>query len=77
MMAVGIETSPEVSFSKPLLLFAGRYETSFNVHGFRFYDVFPDGEHFLMIRSDESATSTELALVQNWGGEVERLAPSR
>jgi Tol biopolymer transport system component len=77
MMAVGIETSPEVSFSKPLLLFSGRYETSFQIYGYRFYDVFPDGEHFVMIRSDESANSTELALVQNWGREVERLAPSR
>jgi len=74
MMAVRIETRPEFSASKPSVLFTG-YRTS--NPGFRFYDVFPDGEHFLMVRGEESPSSTELALIQNWSGEVERMAPSR
>lgn len=75
MMAVGIETRPEFSASKPSVLFTG-YRTS-GVLGFRLYDVFPDGEHFLMVRGKEPSGSTELALVQNWGREVERLSPRR
>ena len=75
MMAVRIETRPAFSASRPVVLFTG-YRTS-AAAGFRFYDVFPDGKHFLMIRSDNSSGSTELALVENWAEEVERLAPAR
>jgi serine/threonine-protein kinase len=76
MMAVRIETVPEITASKPAVLFAGRYETSFMVAGRRFYDVFPDGDRFLMIRSESFTGATQLSLVQNWVAEVERLAPA-
>lgn len=75
MMGVRIETRPEFSASKPSVLFTG-YRTGGDL-GFRLYDVFPDDEHFLMVRGEESSGPAELALIQNWGGEVERLAPSR
>ena len=75
MMAVGIETKPEFSVSKPSVLFTGHYETSFITPGYRFYDVFPDGERFLMVKSENSSGSTELNLVENWTEEVQRLTP--
>ncbi len=77
MMSVGIETTPAFSASKPIVLFSGRYETSNLFTGNRFYDVFPDGEHFIMVQSDDSSGATELNLVQNWAEEVERLAPTK
>jgi hypothetical protein len=72
-----IETGPAFSASKPVVLFSGRFETSFLVTGTRFYDVFPDGEHFIMVRSEDSSGATELNLVQNWSEEVERLVPTK
>ena len=43
------------------------------------YDVFPDGEHFVMLQSvggDEEPPGAELVLVTNWFDELERLVPA-
>jgi hypothetical protein len=41
------------------------------------YDVAPDGERFLMIRSVENVSATEqIVVVQNWFEELERLVPT-
>jgi Tol biopolymer transport system component len=57
---------------KPELLFDGPFDTSQN-HNF---DVFPDGEHFVMVETDPDANPTKIDVVQNWAGEVARLAQS-
>ena len=42
------------------------------------YDVFPDGDHFVMLQSvegDEKGSTQEVVLVTNWFQELERLVP--
>jgi Tol biopolymer transport system component len=38
------------------------------------YDVFPDGQRFVMIRQADSQETREIVLVQNWLAELARLA---
>ena len=41
----------------------------------RWYDVFPDGEHFLMMQTVEGETREPVFIV-NWFDELERLVPT-
>ncbi len=44
------------------------------------YDVTPDGQRFVMIRTEESTTessgTTQITLVLNWFEELKRLVPT-
>ena len=72
MMAVTVETNPQLKFGKPRVLFEGPY---FITRGGipMSYDVSPDGR-FLMIRSDPAPT--HLNVVLNWFEELKRLVPT-
>jgi Tol biopolymer transport system component len=76
MMAVDIATQSGFAAGKPKLLFEGRYErtpaTSPN------YDVSPDGQRFLMLKSDaqEAAAPTQINVVLNWFEELKRRVPT-
>ena len=62
----------------PTLLFEGDYDLKIG-SGASNYDVTPDGQGFVMIRtpdSQESAGITQITLVQNWFQELERLVPT-
>jgi Tol biopolymer transport system component len=76
MMAVTLDLEPELSLGTPTMLFAGRYEM--NVPA-RSYDVSADGEHFFLLRADAQPASpiTQIAIVENWFAELERLVPRR
>ena len=50
-------------------------ETFFSQQLVRWYDVFPDGEHFLMMQAVESETPEPVFIV-NWFEELERLVPT-
>ena len=50
-------------------------ETFFCQSGGRWYDVFPDGEHFLMMQTVEGETREPVFIV-NWFDELERLVPT-
>jgi hypothetical protein len=41
------------------------------------YDVFPDGQRFVMVRGPDPQAAREIVVVQNVFEEVKRLAPSR
>lgn len=43
------------------------------------YDVTPDGKRFLMIKDDDqdSTTSKQIVVVQNWAGELNRIEKSK
>ena len=41
------------------------------------YDIFPDGQRFVMIRQADSQGTREIVLVQNWLEEVKRIAPRK
>ena len=73
-MAVDVQTEP--SFAP------GNAEEVFAVRGYfvesagRTYDIFRDGERFLMIKEGAGGESTEFILVQNWFEELKRLVPT-
>jgi len=41
------------------------------------YDIFPDGQRFVMIRGADPQGTREIVLVQHWFEELRRLAPPR
>ena len=60
-LAAGVETEPSFTVGKPVVLFAGRYRSTG-----RDFDVFPDGQHFVMMRNDEPRTSPNVGVLSNW-----------
>ncbi len=76
MMAVEVETEPSLSLSKPEILFEGRYEGAAGWAGYANYDVTPDGQRFLMIRSEEEPAPTRIHVVLNWAEELKAKVPS-
>ncbi len=77
MIAVQVQTEPEVIVGRPQKLFEGQY-----VYGgagpFASYDVTPDGQQFVMIKEGGSTGEArqEIIVVQNWFEELKRLAPT-
>ena len=76
MMAVDIATQPSFSAGTPRMLFEGQYiptpTTSPN------YDVTPDGQRFLMLKSVEQAQTgpTQINVVLNWFEELKQKVPT-
>jgi Tol biopolymer transport system component len=75
MMAVAIETDPELSVETPRLLFEGRFLPG-PPWAPRNYDISPDGQRFLMIQREQDLVPTELIVVLNWFEELKRLVPT-
>ncbi len=77
MMAVDVSAGAE-SAGKPTLLFKGPYDLK-DGPGATNYDVTPDGQGFVMIRTPrtlESSGTTQINLVLNWFEELKRLVPT-
>jgi serine/threonine-protein kinase len=74
VMVVDIETESGFSAGNPRTLFEGPYLLT--SASFPFYDVSPDGEHFLMLKPVESETSapTQIHVVLNWFEELKQKA---
>ena len=81
MMVVALDTNPTVTAGPPELLFDGPYALApeWAVVASRDYDLAPDGERFLMMRSatDGGSGDTQIIVVQNWLDELEQRLPSR
>ena len=77
MMAVAIETEPELSVGTPRLLFEGRFlpVLSGDDPGSS-YAISPDGQRFLMIKREQDLVPTEIIVVLNWFEELKRLVPT-
>ena len=74
MFAVDVTTTGTFTLGKPRLLFNSGYAHSGGV--FANYDVTPDGQRFLMVKSgDRDAVTTQINVVLNWSDELNRLAP--
>jgi Tol biopolymer transport system component len=75
IMAVDIETESGFSAGNPRMLFEGRYLPT--AASFPFYDVSPDGRHFLMLKPVESqaAAPTHINIVLNWFDELKQKVP--
>ena len=73
---VDVQTAGGFSVSKPRLLFkAPGFRSGDPI---RVWDISLDGQHFLMVKSEERKIQpvTEMILVQNWFEELKRLAPT-
>ena len=78
MMGVEVTTQPTFSAGKPKVLFEGQYlEVQAGLMGTA-YDVSPDGQRFLMIKSGEQAQAapTQINVVLNWFEELKRRVPT-
>jgi Tol biopolymer transport system component/tRNA A-37 threonylcarbamoyl transferase component Bud32 len=77
MMAVDIATQPSFTAGKPRLLFKGQYVPTATTPAN--YDVSPDGQRFLMLKSEEQSSfsaPTQIVVVQNWFEELKRRVPA-
>jgi Tol biopolymer transport system component/predicted Ser/Thr protein kinase len=72
MMAVDIATQPSFAAGKARVLFEGQYQPS--PATIPNYDVSPDGQRFLMLKSSEQtqAAPTQINVVLNWFEELKR-----
>jgi serine/threonine protein kinase/Tol biopolymer transport system component len=65
MMSVPVQMRPAFQIGKPTELFDRKFDRGFGVAG---YDVTPDGQTFVMTRSEHPAP-TEIRVVVGWRGE--------
>lgn len=79
MMAAALTTDPELTPSRPVQLFEGRYGEAplFIVQELLYYDVARDGQSFVMIKPVESESEpTQLEVVLNWFEELRVRVPT-
>jgi serine/threonine protein kinase/Tol biopolymer transport system component len=76
MMAVDIATQPGFAAGKPRMLFERQYVRTPGTNSN--YDVFPDGQRFLMLKAVEQAQAapTQINVVLNWFEELKRRVPA-
>ena len=70
LYVVPIETNGDLVIGQPRELFSGPYKLDLG------FDVFPDGERFLILKRRTREPVYELQVVENWFTELERLAPT-
>ncbi len=74
MMVVPITTRPQFSSASPKFLFAGQYLNNPRLEAD--YDVFPDGQRFLMLKGTAAGLGpTQYNVILNWGEELKHRAP--
>jgi Tol biopolymer transport system component len=75
MMAVEVTTQGAFSAGKPKVLFEGQYVPT--PRSFQDYDVSPDGQRFLMLKSGEqSQAPAQINIVLNWFEELKQKVPT-
>ena len=74
MMGVDINTEGEFLAGKPRQLFEGSYVRAAVIYARANYDVSPDGQRFLMLKSvqEKPAPLTQIQVVLNWSDELKR-----
>jgi serine/threonine-protein kinase len=79
MMAVSVGTKDDkLEAGTPTLLFEGRFAVSTASGGDAWYDVSPDGQRFLMLKTDDTPNSTaSIVMIQDWAAELKRVAPPK
>jgi serine/threonine-protein kinase len=73
LMAVAVSLGQTFAAGTPLELFRGPY---FSISNRESYDVAPDGQHFLMIRREQSPAPAHLNVVLDWFTELARVTAS-
>ena len=77
MMAVDITTKPSFSGGTPKMLLEGEYQL-LRTTSTPNYDVSPDGQRFLMLKTVEQAQTapTQINVVLNWFEELKQKVPT-
>jgi hypothetical protein len=71
MLSVTIEIEPEFKAGQPETLFLGPvYASSTEVQN---YDIMPDGQRFVMVKSTNETAPDKLHIVVNWSDVLSRL----
>ena len=77
MMVVEIQTKAGLTAGSPRLLFDQPYAHSTLLARAATYDVAPDGQHFLMLKEDDTQSSQlQLHVVLNWTEELKSHVPT-
>jgi serine/threonine-protein kinase len=66
MMVAEVSTEPELRIGKSKVLFKGQFAS---IQG-KNYDVTPDGQRFLMVRTEAPTVANEVTVVLNWAEEL-------
>ena len=78
VMVVTIEKEPSFNATRPKRVFTGPYasylDSASTVQAW--YDISPDGQHFLMIENTSSQNDVELHVILDWDQELKRLVPT-
>ena len=72
LMVVSVDTNASFRAGKPRRLFVGPYRGESQEPAF---DVSPDSRRFLMVKSDDAATLTQINAVLNWFAELKHQVP--
>jgi hypothetical protein len=72
ILMVPVQTAPAFEAGVPRRIMEARFEAS---EATRNYDVAPDAQRFVMVRSDESGSPVQFHTVLNWFAELQRRAP--
>jgi len=73
---VPVSTQTQLTAGVPQLLFEGTFLR--NSAGTRPFDVTPDGQRFVMIKSGNAVDDTNaIIVVQHWFEELKRLVPPK
>jgi Tol biopolymer transport system component len=73
LLAVSIQRGPRFQISTPQVVLESPHLLRALA---RNYDVFPDGQSFLMVKTKHPAYTTELHVILNWFEELKRLVPT-
>jgi len=75
MMVATLASKGELTIAKRDSLFVDRY---YRYSGVTEYDVFPDKQHFLMLRpSNERSAGGNVSVIVNWQRMLEKVAPGK
>jgi eukaryotic-like serine/threonine-protein kinase len=75
MMSVSVAAGPTLNVGRPQRLFERPYDPSLAL--WRNYDVTPDGQRFLMLKTiEQDEAPAQINVVLNWFEELKRLAPT-
>jgi serine/threonine-protein kinase len=75
MLAVPVQFEPSFALGEPRVLFRNEGYILDGV-GNANYDVFPDGDRFIMVEALDTIGEQNIVLVLNWFEELKRLVPT-
>jgi serine/threonine-protein kinase len=74
MMGVTITSEEPLQASRPQPLFEASYDDA--GVAIRGYDITPDGQSFIVVRSERVSVATQVHVILNWFEELKRRAPT-